>query len=388
MEERTTPRRRLGLVAKLIALATSLTLAVLLLEVALRLTPNAEAPLLVKDAIVGQRYRAGFVGERFVPEAGRRIGLRFDRLGYRGIDRPVEKPSNVRRVAVLGDSFIAAVAVDEKSTMVAQLERLLNEAEVENRSPDVESTRWEALNFGVSGNGTGQSLLAWRRFVRRYDPDLVILCFYNGNDLADNHSRISTAHRPYFRLSEAGTLTQEPFSIRRATLSRWLSEHSRLYVWQKHKMRVLRDRLRVAAEIIPPGFQIFNAAPPAVFEESWATTAKLIETLAEEVRATGAEFLLVSIPAHEQVMDDHWRKLVDTVGPDARTFDPANPERRLDAVCGSRGIAFLPLVDAIRAGCAKQELHFVSEGHWNEAGNRLAAESIFDHLRRSIVAFR
>lgn len=293
--ERLPIRRPVPWMFKLALLAFSLIFAVAASEIAVRCCSDEGTSLLVKDSIVGQRYRAGFAEERYVPEAGRVIPLRFNRIGYRGADLPVEKPAGTRRVAVLGDSFIAGVAVEEPDTLVGQLETMLNQ--------DSRDYRWESLNFGVSGNGTGQSLLAWRNFVHQFNPDVVILCFYNGNDLADNCSGASSAHRPYFHLDNAGQLAFQPVSRERVTLSRWLSDYSQLYVWQKHKFRLIRDRFRQAANILPPGFQIFNTSPPAPFPEAWSVTEHLIATLAQEVQKSGATFLFVGIPAHEQVMD-------------------------------------------------------------------------------------
>src|SRR5262245_52614079 len=107
----------------------ALTIFLLLgaLEVSVRLFSSSGTSLLVKDSIVGQRYAAGFQGRRFVAESGQSIQLRFNDEGFRGPSRPKEKPAGVKRIAVLGDSFIAGIAVEESATMVAQLERMLNE---------------------------------------------------------------------------------------------------------------------------------------------------------------------------------------------------------------------------------------------------------------------
>lgn len=376
-DNRRTPHRRRA-IFRCIAVGVSLCCAVLVAEVAVRAFSTQGFSLLVKDAVVGQRYRPLFDGSVFVPEAGRKVHLRFNDLGYRGPDVPEKKPAGVRRVAVLGDSFVAAVAVDEDKTMSAQLEQQMNRIS--------RSERWEVLNFGVSGNSTGQSLLTWRNFAQRFQPDLVVLCFYNGNDLAENKSGISSAHRPYFDLDDQGQLRQEELSEGRATLSRWLAEHSHLYVWQKHRMRLIRDRFRNTANVLPPGYQVLNASPPEQFQQAWKVTEAIIATLAREVEQSGAELVLVSIPAHEQLYSQRWRQLLETVGPDDRErFDRDYPERRLAEICREHDIPFLPLVQTFRQS-DREELHFQSEGHWTEVGNELAADAVLDFVATHRIA--
>lgn len=362
------------------AIGLSLVLALLMAEASVRLFSKGGESLLVKDVVVGQRYEAYYTGSRFNPEAARPVPLRFNALGYRGPDYMEEPSPNTRRVVVLGDSYVAAVQVEEQDTLTAQLEKHLN---------TVPGERWEVLNFGISGYSTAQSLLTWENYARYYHPDLVVLCFYNGNDLADNHAKLSTAHRPYFSLNGEGELVLKPVSRERARLSRFLARNSRFYVWQRDCMRNLRDSLRSASHQLSPGFQIMNTDPPAVVEDAWAITDKLIGRLADGVAATGAKLLLVSIPAHEQLMPSYWEKLVRTVGEDeARRFSPDYPEKRLREICEARAIDFLPLVGPLRQAVIKAPIHFAATDycHFNENGHHESATVIFDHLKQTQLA--
>ncbi|MFO0946138.1 MAG: SGNH/GDSL hydrolase family protein [Planctomycetota bacterium] len=351
----------------------SVVLSLLAIELAFRVWVQPQETLLVKDPLVGQRYRSGYQARYYVDESGRAIDLRFNQDGFRGPDRPREKSPDVSRVAILGDSFIAGIAVDESETLVSRLGRALQ---------DVESARrWECFNFGVSGNGTGQSLLTWRNIAKRYAPDVVILCFYNGNDLADNHPSISSAHRPTFDIGVNGDLEVHPMSPTWTRLSRWLSDHSLFYEWQKNKMRVVRDRMRQTLGIVPPGMHIFDSRPKAPFDEAWLVTERLIVQLAQEVQATGAEFLLVSIPCHEQLDDAAWRELLVFAGSDAERFDRSFPETKLGSLCSKHEIRFLSLRGAMDRGAKSGEVFLPNRGHWTALGHQVAAEAIEHALK-------
>lgn len=373
------PPRRVRRAGASAALAVaSVVVTLLAVELAVRLFADDEGTLFVKDPAVGHRYVAGFAGRRLVPEAGREVFLRFNRLGYRGPDRDFAKPPGTRRIAVLGDSFVASVGVEEADTMVAQLETRLDAA-----SP---GARWEALNFGVSGYSTAQSLLTWRHVASRFAPDVVVLCFYVGNDPLDNSRKLSDFYRPYFDLGPDGALVYRPMSVARASLNAWLAEHSRLYVWEKEKTREFRDRLKrgrkfvVGVAVPSRTADVFDTEPAPDVAEAWAITDALLGTLAREVTASGARFVLVVVPAFPEESDRAWRRLLADVGAaKAWRYDREYPERRVARVAAGDGIALVSLVPAFRAVADPSALH-LHDFHWNERGNRLAAETIAAYL--------
>ena len=62
---------------RLLLVCLSLLFMAGLIEVGLRLFTELGVQLLVKHELVGQRYRQGYEGEVFVPEADRKVHLRF-----------------------------------------------------------------------------------------------------------------------------------------------------------------------------------------------------------------------------------------------------------------------------------------------------------------------
>jgi hypothetical protein len=352
----------------------SVSIAVLLLEAAVRLFTDVPPVIRERDPVVGSRYRPHFRGRVFVEESGREVLLAFNRDGFRGRDVPYERTTDGRRVAVLGDSLVAAIACDEADTAVGHLERLLNSS-----SP---GHRWEVLNFGVSGSSTGQELVLFREVVARYRPDIVIVAYFVGNDFSDNSTRLSSNPRIYFEIDRDGNLVQRPLSAARSALSAWLNAHSRLYVWQKTANDVLRER-------DDDGYRIFRSDPPPELDEVWELNERLIVALRDEVEAAGSRFVLALYPSGAQVYGDVWEALLDQAGDPPGTFDPTYPERRLTAL-GQR--AAFPVVTMrepfLRAagGAEAREtragdlLFFGGNGHLSERGNTLAAQILYRFL--------
>ncbi len=349
------------------AVVVGLAVAIVTLELGLRLFRPEEISLLLADERLGQRYRRSFEQERYIPESGRRIRLRFNRLGFRGADRTEAAPPGTRRIAVHGDSLIAATAVAEEETMVARLERGLNAAS---------SSAWEVLNFGVSGYSTAQSLLAWREVSSAFEPDLVIVVFLVSNDVADNSHEVSSSTRPYARVDAAGELSIDPESGVRFGSSRWLREHTLVYPWHKLVLRRARLAYRKRAGVLSAGLQSMNAHPSAELERAWEMTFRLLERFCDEVEAAGSSFLLAIAPDPGQYDDDVWTAMLGLLSEsELPSFDRDYPQRRLARFAAEREIAYLDLLPGFRDGRAGSVLSF-GRGHWNVAGNALAAELI------------
>jgi hypothetical protein len=196
-------RRRPRWRGPLISLGVLVALA-LAAEAAVRLFTDTEPPLLVVDEAIGRRYRVSYAGEIHDPESRRDVAVRFNRDGFRFDDLSLGKPAGTRRVAVIGDSMIAALQVPREQTAVE-----LARTELQGVAGDEE--RWELLNFGVSGSGTLQQHVLLREVVLGYHPDHVVVVFFVGNDFSDNSPRLSRRNRLYFDLDEAGRLSRLPY---------------------------------------------------------------------------------------------------------------------------------------------------------------------------------
>jgi hypothetical protein len=367
-----------GLGAKLLLFTATLVAILLVAELATRLFTATEPPLFENHEILGKTFVPGLATTRWVEESDRRIAFRFNRDGMRDADRPYDKPPGVRRVAVLGDSMIAAMAVDEDETLVRLLERQLADS-----FPDV---RWEVMNCAISGAGPGQSLVVHREVASRYAPDLVLFAFYVGNDLGDSSRELtSSKHRIYFDLGEHGELVPRPHSATRSHLTSWLNRHSRFYVWQKHRTNALRAGVQEAMDVVASGKAVYHAHPSAEVERAWRIVAELIEAMRREAEAGGAGFAVVVLPAGEQILDELWDAMLDRSGPARDGMRRDEPERRLGAIGAALGVPVVTLLDAFRAAApgatlARPEgwLHFNADGHFNEEGHRVAARTIHE----------
>jgi hypothetical protein len=362
---------RFRIVPRLALAAASLAITLLAAEAATRAFSAVDRPLDYRDPVVGKTYLPGYARTVYVDECNCDVYLRFNREGFRGADLPYEKAPGVRRIALIGDSMVAAVATPEELTLAGRLAPLLDVATA--------GARWEVMNFGVSGSSTAQELVLYRERVRRYHPDVVVLAFFLRNDVIDNSPRLGTNPRIYFDLDEQGALVALPFSRARAEQSRWLSEHSRFYVWQK----LMLSRIRGRWGRVDRSRLVYIADPDDDLAHAWQLTEALLGGFAHEVERDGARFVVAALPPAELVYDDVWEELRRRSGPERDRFRRDYPEQRISDMCRAASIPFIGMTDAFRAAAPHasstadgEVLYFEGIGHFNERGNQIAAQTV------------
>jgi lysophospholipase L1-like esterase len=105
----------------------------------------------------------------YVPRPGARVEMdygvaAFNDQGLREEGHVPEAPGSDVRVAVLGDSLVWGELLAREDAVPAALDRALGEG-------------FEVLNFGVTGYATAQEAGWYRRTVRRFSPDVVVVVF-------------------------------------------------------------------------------------------------------------------------------------------------------------------------------------------------------------------
>lgn len=101
---------------------------------------------------------------------GKKVVHRINHDGLRDIDNyEVDKPEDVFRIAVMGDSFTYGLFVDDGEVYSEKLEAMLN-APGSCTIP----RKVEVINFGVPGYDVEMSAYRYGFRVKNYTPDLVI----------------------------------------------------------------------------------------------------------------------------------------------------------------------------------------------------------------------
>src|SRR3989338_1663760 len=166
---------------KFLLLSMSVLVSFLILETAVRfLSPTSANYLTRSDPYIQKIYHPNLDFYDEVEETppngeNKKPQIKTNSLGFVGDEWEREKKGF--RIANLGDSYTAGLAVDYDKNFAALLGKNLTE----KLARPVQS-----LNFGVQKQSTAHALETYIHYVRGFDPDLVILWFDLGNDFAEN----------------------------------------------------------------------------------------------------------------------------------------------------------------------------------------------------------
>ena len=252
-------------------------------------------------------------------------------------DRPFgRKAPGTLRILGLGDSFAFGWGVESDEAFFKVLERSLNAGD---------AGRYEVVNAGIPGFGTYEALRLLHWLGPRYEPDLVVLAFYEGNDYHNN----GDAPRP--RVIEDGYLKDGPAAAG---------------VW-----RVLRSR-SVLAALADAGLS--GLARKRRFASDLARTRELVGEMKASLERRGVPLLLLFIP--DQDPESYRRPaLLRAYDRVAAGVGPAEARRALREFSRERGIGWCSLSARFEGEDGRLRLadtHFNARGHAEAAAELLA----------------
>jgi hypothetical protein len=358
---RTSSSRRLKTaVLRVVLLSGSLLFALVLAEFGIRLVAPQTLALNYTewDPDTGFKNRPNANG--FFNSAEFTMEVRINATGQRDREFPRAKRAGIYRIVVLGDSFTFGHGVAANETYVKRLEGNLRET----LHRPVES-----INMGIGKSGTAHELALWRKNVRYYESDLVLVGFCLGNDFIDNMVGV-------FRL-EKGELVHQTTSyssIRRMqTVAQavpfysWLAQNSHLVNLLRSQLTQLDDRTRKREA----GSKDRNTASPAAASEDLGYEISYVEltTLAKEVTDSGRSFGVVFIPdlsalirAENSRPDDYDRM--------AKRF------REAIRASGLKSLDLVPTFLRLRREQPDKRWYYEMDLHWTVDAHRVAADEI------------
>jgi GDSL-like Lipase/Acylhydrolase family len=368
----------------------SLLLSLLAFEGVLRAMRYSAPTWYEPDARLGWTLRPG-VAAWWTREG--RAYVQINSAGMRDREHALDKPKDVFRIAVLGDSFSEAMQLPMEQTFWALLPARLEQCGLAG------GRRIEVLNFGVSAYGTAQELLMLETKATRYRPDLVLLQFMNGNDVANNSPALEAEkERPFF-VFRNGTLELDDsfahssaFARRNSRSGEWLRTANDLsrVVQLLHAVSEMSFMARAhagSAGGIEQGLEPMVLAPPrsAAWEDAWRVTEALIAKAAAHAASHGAKFVVFTVPYAAQVHPD--RNLRSALAAKIGVADLFYPDRRIAEYARRTGIEAIVLAPEMQRLADERGTFFhgfenvgIGVGHWNAQGHRAAADLIARRL--------
>ncbi len=299
-------------------------------------------------------------------------------------------------IVITGDSFTIRTA---PTTWIERLEQYAGQ---------------EILALGAPSWSTLNEAEAIRQFGLDKQPKYVLLMFFEGNDIINTQQ--------YLERRESG-LDWREYDMQDVSLfRRLLTPHFVTYLWQQlfpaeaeeapdYRYPIVANTEAGPIETVFKDVHLLPLSADyetlAASDEFTAVKSTLI-ALNEEVAAQGAELVVVYIPSKEHVL---WSRVWDEVDvnnvlertvtvtlsegdsgtlqwePTFLSYDRFSEttqaqEQLMTDFTSEAGIHFLNLTPIFWQGSIENgELYHFGDPHWNQAGNDLAADAIWDFLQ-------
>jgi hypothetical protein len=328
---------------------------------------------------------------------------RINSHGYRDRDRALSKPPGVYRIAALGDSYTEARQVPMDKTFTSLAEEELN------RNHSLGERQVEVLNFGIGGIGTAQEFLLLRERVWKFDPDMIVLQFYAGNDLFNNHRALNISppdKAPYFLLKNGKLELDDSFRqaraydpayirmkgisadiINRFVLLQLVYKLRNAHAQQQELARLNgggQNKTQSDPNAPPPEYQRYlSFLPPTIpsMVEAWEVTEALMAEIGKEVKSHHTPLLVMIMPTNIQINPDPEKQVAYRAKYHIGSLEYADD--RVEKLAREHGIPVLgltrPLVEEARrtgtymAGFANTG---PNDGHLNERGHAVIAREL------------
>ena len=166
-----------ALVGNVLTLAAALLIAALALEGYVRLVADDGMQFDLEMWKYAQALKRPAVdplaGHEHIPQSSAHlmgVDVAINGFGYRDDLQTLDKPGDVRRVLMLGDSLTFGWGVAQEDTPSELLQALLNQAN--------DGWRYEVVNMGIGNANTDMQVRAMDLAGWQFDPDVIVLNYF------------------------------------------------------------------------------------------------------------------------------------------------------------------------------------------------------------------
>lgn len=305
------------------------------------------------------------------------VPVSMNSYGFRDTAWSLEKPDNLVRIALLGDSHIEALQVPHEETAGQVLQQKLNASPLA-----AAGTQFEVMNFGVSNYSVSQYQLVYDAYARQFQPDYVVIYvayFHMVRStlrvpgLGPNYPQLEI--RPTYTLDDEGELRFLPATDYDAYVSA-VRESIQTIFGDDRSVESLPDDIQLTGIRIidllrnAPSSRYYNAQvhpnpqdpdPDQPFD-ALELNYEIMRLLNEQVTADGGQLILVDA-------FDYWETYTGTPGSGVLV-----DQNR--AFADEWGIGYIELSERFRA--ADAHVRFPCDGHLTPLGNQLLADALFE----------
>jgi len=323
---------------------------------------------------------------QYDPDMGFRVRpntLGSNRFGFNDQDYPLERIPGTARMVIVGDSFNWAGGLEGNYT--ALLENQFAQ------TPDLPPV--EVINAGYPMTHAGEQLIMLQKFGLQYQPDLVVLGVFVGNDFIDadpyrkrivvNDTQIDIDKRkeiqilgyPIIFKSRLWMFIEQKYKVFRetATLEQpaWAAPEEEGTFTEETFLKIQRARLE---------FCNLKAHAEGKYDDRIEYLFESIAQIKQLLAERQIDFKVAIYPDEFQVNQALADQLFETYDLNREDYDLELMQKLLIAFLDREEIPYIDMLDQFRQVGQTETLYLLRDTHWNLAGNQLAADILYQNL--------
>ena len=315
-----------------------------------------------------------------------------NRFGFNDRDYPLRKDAGTFRILVVSDSFNWAGGLEGNYT--ALLEKKFEEY--------YGGHRVDIINAGYPGTHTAEQLAMLKKYGLQYNPDLVFLGFFAGNDFidADPDRKRIIVYDTYIDIDKRYEITLLGYPIiPKSRLFHFVTQKYKIY---RELAKARRDRQTggnapgeerrgtfseetfLNIERIRFEFCSLESYHTKVFSDRIDYIFQSISEMKDLLNSKNIQFVVGIYPDEFQVNGDLLDQLFEKFDIKREDYDTELMQKILREYLALKGVPYIDFLDEFRRNGRETRLYLLRDTHWNDAGHELAAEIMFRYLLSTV----
>ncbi|MDJ1178543.1 hypothetical protein PJF56_06685 [Roseofilum sp. BLCC_M91] len=365
-------------------------------------------PLLTAELfmIVAEPYLfKGFF--QYDPDLGFRVNPdtpRTNQYGFNDRDYPLEKAPGNYRIVAIGDSYSWAGDLDGNYTAILE-----KQFQAYYGAPKV-----EVINVGFPMADPPMYLEMLKKYGLKFNPDLVILGFFVGNDL---HTPVNQK-----RIVLNDTFIDVDRTKEVKLFGYPLIGQSRVWLFLQQRYRMFQEQLKLqqAQQQNQGKFELIEGAvaqesptpspspePPTLYSEEtfleierWKLeinnipdyqtgkftpqfeySLQAVVEMANILKEQNIPFLVAIYPSEYQIDRTLASRIFTAYELNPENYDLELPQKVVIETLEAHSIDYLDMLEPFQEAGKDEVLYILRDTHWNLKGNQLAANLLFQRLK-------
>jgi lysophospholipase L1-like esterase len=286
------------------------------------------------------------------------VDIQINSKGFRDNEKIYDSSKN--KILILGDSFTEGFGVNLEDSFPKKLQQILEQ----------NNFFFDVLNAGISGNNLVDYIETYKNyFVKDEKIKVVVIALYIGNDLIDSYN----VRNPENVKKKNITFTLKNFAAENLTLyniaNRFIKSNPKINKFfvnlgLVHERRIL-DKYQINNELL---------------KTKVIYSMKLINEFQKNIN--DKKFLLLLIPAKEQIDSNYWNFLVDIQEEKNDKLDVKYSINLIEQITNEYELKYINLFDIFSTYKKEEPLYFKYDPHINALGHELIANELFKKIKK------